>query len=124
LPGERGAASARKKRSAVVAAERDGCEHVFFVARDYDSDGDLAIVRAVGGVDCAAALVETNFSAQMTAEGGFKGDGIELVGVRRTRVSSVGHKAPNIFVDMGIRRKGFAERSEARGQKLEVRLQR
>ena len=89
----------------MVAAKGDGREHIFFVARNYDSDGNLAVVRAVGGIDGAAALVEANFSAQMAAEGGFKGGGIELHRMWSRWGSGLGHKAQNIFVDEGLERK-------------------
>ena len=57
----------------MVAAESDGSEHVFFIARDDYADWDLAIVRAIGGVEGAAAGVEADLSAEMPAEGGFEG---------------------------------------------------
>ena len=67
----------------MVAADGNGGENVFFVARNYDSDWDLAIVGAVGRVEGAAAGVEANFSAKVAAEGGFKGGDVELRGMRR-----------------------------------------
>jgi hypothetical protein len=39
----------------MVAAEGNGGANVFFVAGNYYSDWDLAVVGAVGGVDGAAA---------------------------------------------------------------------
>ena len=80
LSGERGAASAGEQRSAMFAAKGDGSDDVFFVARDDDADRNLAIVRAIGGVESAAAGVEADFSAKMAAEGGFEDSGIELSG--------------------------------------------
>ena len=75
LAGERGSAAAGEKRSMMLAAEGDGGDDIFFVARDDDADWDLAIVGAIGGVEGAAAGVETDFSAKMAAEGGFEGSG-------------------------------------------------
>jgi hypothetical protein len=72
LTSERCAAAAGEQRSSVVAAECDGCKNVFFVAREYDSDGHLAVIGAIGGVERAAAGVEADFSAKVTAERGFK----------------------------------------------------
>jgi hypothetical protein len=81
LSGERRASAAREQRSAVVAAESNGGEHVFFVAGNYDSDRDLAVVGAVGCVNGAAARVEADFSAKMAAESGFERGRIELRGM-------------------------------------------
>ena len=67
----------------MVTADGDGGADVFFVAGDDYSDGNLAIVGAVGGVEGAGAFVEADFAAQVAAEGGLKGDGVELRGRRR-----------------------------------------
>src|ERR1700683_3740881 len=67
----------------MVATDGDGGADVFFVARNYYPDGDLAVVGAVGRVEGSGAFVETNFSAKMAAESGFKGDGIESFGMGR-----------------------------------------
>jgi homoserine dehydrogenase len=56
----------------VVAAKSNGGKNIFFVAREYDSDGHLAVIGAVGGVERTAAGVEADFSAKVTAKGGFK----------------------------------------------------
>ena len=44
LPGKRSASAAAKHRSAVLAANGDGCDYVFSIARDYDCDRDLPII--------------------------------------------------------------------------------
>jgi hypothetical protein len=67
----------------VIAADGDGGADIFFVAGNYYSDGNLAIVGAVGGVEGASALVEADLSAKVAAESGLKGDGVELRGMRR-----------------------------------------
>jgi hypothetical protein len=67
----------------MIAADGYGGAHVFFVAGDYYSDGNLAVVGAVGGVESAGAFVEADFSAKVAAEGGLKGGGVELRGMRR-----------------------------------------
>src|ERR1700687_3088908 len=79
LSGERSASAAGEQRSAVVAAEPNGGENIFFVARDYDADGDLAVVGTVGCVESAAARVEADLSAKMAAERGFKRRGVKLL---------------------------------------------
>jgi hypothetical protein len=66
----------------MVAAEGDGGENVFFVTGNYDADRDLAVVRAVGRVEGAAARVETDFSAKMAAKRSFKRGRVEVRGVR------------------------------------------
>jgi hypothetical protein len=79
----------------MVSTDGYGGADVFVVAGDYYSDGNLAIVGAVGGVEGASAFVETDFSAKVAAEGGFKGGDVE-VGCSRWL-----HRAQNIFEDVG-----------------------
>jgi hypothetical protein len=85
LSGERGAAAASEEWGAVITANRDRRENVFSVAGDDDSDGDLTVVGAVGCIENAAARVETNFSAEMAAEGGLERGGVHRLGARRQR---------------------------------------
>ena len=101
LSGEGSAASAGEQRSAMVAAQGDGGEYVFLVARYYDSDRNLAIVGAVGGIEGAAALIEADLSAKMAAKRRFKRGNIELRGMGLGWSSSLRHKAQNIFVEAG-----------------------
>ncbi len=93
----------------VIAAQGNRGEHIFFVARDYYADWNLAVVGAIGGVKGAAAGVEADFSAKVAAEGSFKRSGIELRGARRGWGDGLRHKAQTIFVDGGVRRKGIAK---------------
>jgi hypothetical protein len=93
----------------VVAAQSNSSEHVFFVARNYYADWDLAIIGTVGRIDSAAARVEANFSAEMAAESGFKRGRIDLRGVGQRWGDGLRHKAQNIFVDVGAVRKGRKE---------------
>jgi hypothetical protein len=92
----------------VFAAQGNGGENVFFIARNYDTDRDLAIIGAVGCVESTASLIEANFSAKVTTKGGFKRGGIELHGMLRGWGSGLRHKAQNIFEDAGVVRKGIA----------------
>ena len=80
LAGEGSSASAGEERSVMVAAEGDGGEDVFFVARDDYADRDLAVVGAVGRVESAGAGVEADFSAEMAVESGFEGRGVDVSG--------------------------------------------
>ncbi len=106
LSGERSASAAREQRSAMVAAQGNGGEDIFFVARKYDADRDLAIIGAVGRVEGAATGVEANFSAKMAAESGFERGGIELRRMNRGWSDVLRHKVQTIFEDAGLRRKG------------------
>ena len=54
----------------MFTTERDGGDDVFQVARNYDADGDLAVVRGVHRVECATAGVEADFAVEVPAEGG------------------------------------------------------
>jgi hypothetical protein len=81
LPGERCAAATRQERSSVFAAQGNCGNHIFGIARDGNSDWNLTIVRAVGGIQGAATGVKTDFSAKMAAESGFERRGIELRGM-------------------------------------------
>src|SRR6267154_901197 len=69
LSGERGAATAGEQRRAVFAAQRHSGQDIFGVARNYDSDWDLAVVRAVDGVEGAGTGIEADFSAEVAAKG-------------------------------------------------------
>ena len=61
----------------MFTTEGNRCENVFGIARHDHSDRNLAVVRTVGRIQCAAAGVKTNFSAQMAPESGFKRDGVD-----------------------------------------------
>ena len=63
LAGEARAGAARQDRRADVAARPDGGCHVVFVERNHDADGNLPIVRRVGRVERARAVVEAHFAA-------------------------------------------------------------
>ena len=106
LPGERSASAAGEQRSLVVAAEGHGGENVFFVARDDDADGDLAVVRAVGRVEGAATRVKAHFSAKMAPKSGFERGGIEVRGLGGGWGNVLRHRVQNILEDAGVARKG------------------
>jgi hypothetical protein len=101
LSGKRRASAAGEQRSAVVAAEGNGGEDIFFVARNYDADWDLAIVGAVGCVESAATLIEADFSAKVTAESSFKRGSVELRGMGWGWGDVLWHRTQNIFEDAG-----------------------
>jgi hypothetical protein len=64
LAGKRSASTAAKERSAEFAAGGDSGEDILRVIRKNHSDGDLAIVGAVGGVESPGAVVEPHFPAK------------------------------------------------------------
>src|SRR5579863_6274148 len=68
LSGKRGSGAAAKKRSAELAARGDRHENVVGIAREDDSDGYLAVVRSVGRIESAAAVVEADISPHFRAE--------------------------------------------------------
>jgi hypothetical protein len=81
LPRQRCAATTRQKRSVLLATKCYRGENIFLVARNYNSDWNLTIVRAIGGIQGAAAGIKTNLAAQVAAEGGLKREGVELCGL-------------------------------------------
>jgi len=106
LSGKRCAPTPREQWSPVVAAQGNRGEYIFFVARNYDADRDLAVIGTVGSVDGAAARVKADLSAKMAAERGLKRGGVKLRGMSERWSNGLRHKAQNIFVDAGVPRKG------------------
>ncbi len=80
LSGERGAAAAAEQRRAELAAERDRGLNIVGIAREHHSDGHLAVVGAVGGVESAGAAVEADFTTNLCAESFCQGRGVNLRG--------------------------------------------
>src|ERR1700691_5887607 len=72
LSGERRAAAAAEKWRAELAAECDRGLNIVSIARYYDSDGNLAVVGAVGGIESTGAAVEADFAADLHAESFFQ----------------------------------------------------
>ena len=93
----------------MLAAEGNSGENVFFIARNYDSDRNLAVIGAVGCVEGPAARVEADLSAKVAAESGFQREGVELRGMGRRWGDFLRHRVQNIFEDAGARRKGRKE---------------
>ena len=90
----------------MVAAEGNGGENVFFIAGDYDSDRNLAVIGAVGCVEGAAARVEADLSTKVAAERGLQSRSVELRGLGRRWGDVLRHRVQNIFEDAGVGRKG------------------
>jgi hypothetical protein len=91
----------------MIAAQGNGSKYILFIVRNYDADRDLAVVRPIGGIESAAARVESNLAAQMAAKRGFKRCGVELRRRSGGWSNGLGHKAQNIFRDAGAGRKGI-----------------
>ena len=68
LASERGAGSTREDGSVEGAADGHGGEDVGFITGDDDADGDVAVVRAIGGVEGFRGGVKADFSADLRAE--------------------------------------------------------
>ncbi len=75
LAGERGAAAARGDRHAVAAADLDGANHVFGVARQNDADRDVPVVGCVGGPERQRAAIEADFAVDGAFEVGLESRG-------------------------------------------------
>ena len=93
----------------MVAAEGNRGNDVFFIARNYHADRNLAVIGAVGCVKSAATRVEANLSAKVAAESAFKRGGVELRGMGRRWGDILRHRVQNIFEDAGAVRKGRKE---------------
>jgi hypothetical protein len=51
-----------------LVTEGDGGDYIFVIARENYADGDLAVIRTVGRVESASAVVEADFAADFGAE--------------------------------------------------------
>src|ERR1700752_1299029 len=78
LSGKGCAAATTEQRSAELAANGDGGKDVVGVTRENYADGYLAVVRTVGGVEGATAIVEFNVAADLASQGFVQPQGIGL----------------------------------------------
>ena len=69
LSGERSSAAPAEDGRAKFASQRDGRDNIVAIARKNHSDGNLAIVGSVSGVESAAAIVEANVTTHVTSQG-------------------------------------------------------
>ena len=63
LSGERRPSTPTEQGRAMLAANRNCSNYVVIIARQNNSDWNLAIIRTIGGVEGAAAVIETNVAA-------------------------------------------------------------
>ena len=70
LSSQRSSTAPAKDGRTVFTSQRDGCNDIVRIARENDSDGNLAIVGSVGGIERACAVVETNVTTDVASEGG------------------------------------------------------
>ncbi len=63
LAGEAGAGAARQHRRAEAAARGHRRDHIVCIAGNDEPDGNLPVVRAVGGVERAAPAIEAHLAA-------------------------------------------------------------
>jgi len=50
-----------KNGSAVLPARRHGRDHICIIAGHHQADGNLPVIRPIGGVERSAAAIESNF---------------------------------------------------------------
>ena len=101
LPGEAGTAAARDDRRAEAAAELEGRDDVVNAARHHNADRHLPVVRGVGGIERAAAVIEAHLAFQFLRQS---------VAERAER-PEVGHRLG--MDDAAVRRAGNVDRAAA-----------
>src|SRR5579864_3265903 len=72
LACQRRASAAAKHRRRMLSTNGDRSNYIFGVSGNHYANWDLAIVRAVGGIERPAAIVETYLTAELTAQSGFQ----------------------------------------------------
>src|SRR5579864_4053119 len=72
LACERCAPSTTKQRRRMLAANGNRCDNIFGVSGNHYADWDLAIVRAVGGVERPAAVIKAHLTANLAAQSRFQ----------------------------------------------------
>ena len=85
LPGETRAAAAAGDRCAKFPASRDRRDDVGAIARQNDANWDLAIIRAVGGIQCPVAVAEADFAADGGAQFFFQTARVHVRGIDGVR---------------------------------------
>jgi hypothetical protein len=68
LSSQRSPTAPAEHRNSMLATGGDGGNYVIVVAWDDDADRHLAVVGAVIGVECAAAIIEANFAVDVLAQ--------------------------------------------------------
>ena len=84
LPRQRGPATPAKERRTEFAANGKRRDYIIQITGNYDSDGYLAVARTVGGVERAAAIIETHFPANVSAQSICEGTRVHDYGFGRT----------------------------------------
>src|SRR5690242_10511040 len=69
LAGERGSAAAAEKRGAEFAAHGNRGKDIVGIAGKNHANRHLAIIRPVGGVEGAAAVIEADVTVNLRAQG-------------------------------------------------------
>ena len=68
LPGKACAAAPGQNRRAIFAGQRHRLNYILDCFRNDHADGHLAVVGAVRGIECAAAVVETHLAIYVLAQ--------------------------------------------------------
>ncbi len=82
LAGEAGAGAARHDGCAGVAARANGRGHIGSVQRDHQANGDLPVVRRVGGVEGPRAVIEADLAAHRLLQRALEAVGAREPGAR------------------------------------------
>ena len=72
------AAAATGDRRADISGRPRPWRYIAPIARNHDTDRDLPVIRAVGRIKCAVAVVETNFAANRCAQFLFQADTLDV----------------------------------------------
>jgi hypothetical protein len=68
LAGKGRTSAPAQKRRFEFAAQRNCGENVIGIAGENDSDGDLAIIRSVGGVERAGSVIEADIASNLRSQ--------------------------------------------------------
>ena len=122
LSGKRGATATRAGAERRYSRQRATAARTSSLSRgSNDADWDLAIVRAVGGIQGAAAVVETDFALRSVFEEIFRGGGVDfrtLCGSARAVKASSGTKDEESGAWVG---RGSSSRKVKRGARVSFR---
>src|SRR6185312_9026366 len=103
LAGQTRTTSTREHGSAELAAGGYGCNYVIGVARNYQPNRNLPVIRAIGGIECPAATIKPHFSADVALELDLKflstGESVYWFGMRAGRKRSHFRTEKNLTAD-------------------------
>ena len=83
----------------MLARQRDGGDDVVGIVGTDDADRDLAIIRRVGGVERARAVVEAHLAAELAAQFGGERRGVDVDALHAVGVVDVRRGAGLVEAD-------------------------